>query len=162
MRGSVARISPKGNYQADCGRAAREAAAGAASTRHDIPMVNQSDRYRAPLRTGGRGAAGARRGISYPDGRPGSYRLSPDIRSALASLIHDRMTEAVFTSFDEAEKLFRHFRARAAQVSGCAGRREQGAAKSQQRDGAGAYRRMKSIISRPISSVLGVIPPMWN
>ncbi len=36
-------------------------------------------------------------------------QLSPDIRSALASLIHDRMTEAVFTSFDEAEKLFRHF-----------------------------------------------------
>ncbi|HEY6043639.1 MAG TPA: phosphoribosylformylglycinamidine synthase, partial [Nitrosospira sp.] len=35
-------------------------------------------------------------------------QLSPDTRSALASLIHDRMTEVVFTSFDEAEKLFRH------------------------------------------------------
>ncbi|ARO86340.1 phosphoribosylformylglycinamidine synthase [Nitrosospira lacus] len=35
--------------------------------------------------------------------------LSTDGRIALLALIHDRMTEAVFGSFDDAEKLFRHF-----------------------------------------------------
>ncbi len=32
-----------------------------------------------------------------------------EARSALLALIHDRMTEAVFSSFDDAEKLFRYF-----------------------------------------------------
>ncbi len=35
--------------------------------------------------------------------------LSPAAKEALLPLIHDRMTEAVFGSFDEAERLFRHF-----------------------------------------------------
>ncbi|MDE2365971.1 MAG: phosphoribosylformylglycinamidine synthase, partial [Betaproteobacteria bacterium] len=40
----------------------------------------------------------------------GAYNgLSPGIRGKLSSLIHDRMTEAVFGSFGDAEKLFRHF-----------------------------------------------------
>ncbi|MGH8685830.1 MAG: phosphoribosylformylglycinamidine synthase, partial [Nitrosospira sp.] len=37
-----------------------------------------------------------------------SPELPPDSRIALLALIHDRMTEAVFGSFDDAEKLFRH------------------------------------------------------
>ena len=35
--------------------------------------------------------------------------LTAPIRRALLPLIHDRMTESVFTSLDDAEKLFRHF-----------------------------------------------------
>ena len=35
--------------------------------------------------------------------------LSAAAKGALLALIHDRMTEAVFNSFDEAEWLFRHF-----------------------------------------------------
>lgn len=35
--------------------------------------------------------------------------LSADGRTAVLGLIHDRMTEAVFSSFDDAGKLFRHF-----------------------------------------------------
>lgn len=35
--------------------------------------------------------------------------LSADGRTALLALIHDRMTEAVFSTFDDAEKLFSHF-----------------------------------------------------
>ena len=35
--------------------------------------------------------------------------FSTSARAALLALIHDRMTEAVFGSFDDAEKLFRHF-----------------------------------------------------
>ena len=35
--------------------------------------------------------------------------LSALDRSALLSLIHDRMTEAVFNSFEDADKLFRHY-----------------------------------------------------
>ncbi len=35
--------------------------------------------------------------------------LSAEARAALVALIHDRMTETVFNSFDDAEKLFRHF-----------------------------------------------------
>lgn len=37
-----------------------------------------------------------------------SPELPPEGRIALLALIHDRMTEAVFGSFDDAEKLFRH------------------------------------------------------
>ncbi|MEK7843740.1 MAG: phosphoribosylformylglycinamidine synthase, partial [Pseudomonadota bacterium] len=35
--------------------------------------------------------------------------LAAAARTALFALIHDRMTEAVFNSFDDAEKLFRHY-----------------------------------------------------
>ena len=35
--------------------------------------------------------------------------LSADGRTALLALIHDRMTEAVFSAFEDAEKLFSHF-----------------------------------------------------
>ncbi|TSA52399.1 MAG: phosphoribosylformylglycinamidine synthase [Nitrosomonadaceae bacterium] len=35
--------------------------------------------------------------------------LAAAARAALLALIHDRMTEAVFSSFDDAEKLFRHY-----------------------------------------------------
>jgi len=35
--------------------------------------------------------------------------LATAARAALLALIHDRMTEAVFNSFDDAEKLFRHY-----------------------------------------------------
>ena len=38
-----------------------------------------------------------------------SAKFSPTCRIALLALIHDRMTEAVFGSFDDAERLFRHF-----------------------------------------------------
>ncbi|SEK36812.1 phosphoribosylformylglycinamidine synthase [Nitrosovibrio tenuis] len=51
------------------------------------------------------------RGVAFhvrtTDGIPAE--LLPDARGALLALIHDRMTEAVFGSFDDAERLFRHF-----------------------------------------------------
>ena len=50
-----------------------------------------------------------------------SAKYSP-IADALLALIHDRMTEAVFGSFDEAESLFRQFEPAAAQHSRCVGR----------------------------------------
>ncbi|SCY21813.1 phosphoribosylformylglycinamidine synthase [Nitrosospira sp. Nl5] len=37
-----------------------------------------------------------------------SPEFPPDSRAALLALIHDRMTEAVFSSFDDADRLFRH------------------------------------------------------
>ncbi|HTJ54480.1 MAG TPA: phosphoribosylformylglycinamidine synthase, partial [Nitrosospira sp.] len=51
------------------------------------------------------------RGVAFHirTGDRGSTALSPDTQATMASLIHDRMTEAVFESLDEAEKLFRHF-----------------------------------------------------
>jgi len=56
------------------------------------------------------------RGIAYRvathDGEP----LSSGERAALASHIHDRMTEAVFTSLEDAAKLFKHFAPRPLEV----------------------------------------------
>ncbi|SOD39817.1 phosphoribosylformylglycinamidine synthase [Nitrosovibrio sp. Nv4] len=51
------------------------------------------------------------RGVAFyiSTGSEVSTELSPNSKDALLALIHDRMTEAVFGSFDDAEKLFRHF-----------------------------------------------------
>ncbi|SFO42072.1 phosphoribosylformylglycinamidine synthase [Nitrosospira briensis] len=53
------------------------------------------------------------RGVAFYiwTGSEDSARLSSAMgtRDALQALIHDRMTEAVFGSFDDAEQLFRHF-----------------------------------------------------
>jgi phosphoribosylformylglycinamidine synthase len=42
---------------------------------------------------------------AHDDGEP----LGADAEGALAPLVHDRMTETVLTSFDEADLIFRHF-----------------------------------------------------
>ncbi|MBI4194584.1 MAG: phosphoribosylformylglycinamidine synthase [Betaproteobacteria bacterium] len=52
------------------------------------------------------------RGVAYWVEREGA-RLSDADRAVFAPLIHDRMTESVLDSFDEAERLFHHFSPRA-------------------------------------------------
>ena len=51
------------------------------------------------------------RGVAFYiwTGSEASTKLSPVTGNAVFALIHDRMTEAVFGSFDDAEQLFRHF-----------------------------------------------------
>ncbi|MBI2311389.1 MAG: phosphoribosylformylglycinamidine synthase [Betaproteobacteria bacterium] len=49
------------------------------------------------------------RGVAYSIELRGGGHIGPEQQSAIAPLIHDRMTEAVFRSFGDAEKLFRHF-----------------------------------------------------
>jgi len=49
------------------------------------------------------------RGIAYWIAKADGSSLREDERHALFPHLHDRMTETVFTSFDEVERLFRHF-----------------------------------------------------
>ena len=50
------------------------------------------------------------RGVAfYVEPTENATGLTAPIRKALLPLIHDRMTESVFASLDDAEKLFRHF-----------------------------------------------------
>src|SRR6185295_15892668 len=49
------------------------------------------------------------RGIAYWIERTDGGALGDDDRRKLLPHIHDRMTETVFASFDDVEKLFRHF-----------------------------------------------------
>ena len=50
------------------------------------------------------------RGVAfYVEPTENAAGLTAPIRKALLPLIHDRMTESVFASLDDAEKLFRHF-----------------------------------------------------
>ncbi|HUF79687.1 MAG TPA: phosphoribosylformylglycinamidine synthase [Burkholderiales bacterium] len=49
------------------------------------------------------------RGIAYRVSTRDGGALSSDERAALAPLVHDRMTETVLASFEEASRLFEHF-----------------------------------------------------
>ena len=49
------------------------------------------------------------RGIAFRLQLKGGRALMAEERKAAATLLHDRMTESVMTSFDEAGELFRHF-----------------------------------------------------
>ena len=90
-----------------------------------------------------------------------SAKFSPTCRIALLALIHDRMTEAVFGSFDDAEKLFRHFEpAPLNTVDVLAGGTMRCKTPIMKWDW--RCRLMKLIISQAISCGLGAIPPMWN
>ncbi|MDH5480924.1 MAG: phosphoribosylformylglycinamidine synthase, partial [Nitrosomonas sp.] len=49
------------------------------------------------------------RGIVFHVGMPMDQTFSDGDRASLLHLLHDRMTEMVFESFDDAEKLFQHY-----------------------------------------------------
>jgi phosphoribosylformylglycinamidine synthase len=49
------------------------------------------------------------RGIAYWAAKAGGALLTPDEQRTLLPYLHDRMTETVFASFEETERLFRHF-----------------------------------------------------
>jgi phosphoribosylformylglycinamidine synthase len=49
------------------------------------------------------------RGIAYWAADQGGGPIPAATAAALAALVHDRMTETVLASFDEAERMFRHF-----------------------------------------------------
>ncbi|MGE5385804.1 MAG: phosphoribosylformylglycinamidine synthase, partial [Betaproteobacteria bacterium] len=49
------------------------------------------------------------RGIAYRLALKGGRSLTVEERKQAAALLHDRMTDTVLASFDEAEELFRHF-----------------------------------------------------
>ena len=90
------------------------------------------------------------RGIAYRLETEGRRRT----RAALAALLHDRMTETVLDSLDEAEQLFRHVAPRPLErVARGALRRGQPAAS------AWRCRRTRSTISPPPSTRSGAIRP---
>jgi phosphoribosylformylglycinamidine synthase len=50
------------------------------------------------------------RGVAYWIAKPDGSALGADAQRALLPHLHDRMTETVFSAFDDAERLFRHFK----------------------------------------------------